>query len=147
MALDTSSPMMGQQILKKWALKPSGLGDFIPGRSITDNILLANDLVRGFHLDKGPARMCLKLDLSRAFDSVRWKFLEVAMEHLNFPRKMINWILECVRNPAFSVIVNDFSVIVNDKPCGFFNSNQALRQACPLSPTLLQRHGVLLLSR
>lgn len=58
---------------------------FIPGISLSDNILLANDLVRGFHLGKGQARMCLKLDLSKAFDNVSWDFLKSAMEFLNLP--------------------------------------------------------------
>lgn len=58
---------------------------FIPGRSITDNILLTHDLVRGFHLNRGPPTMCLKLDLSKAFDSIKWDFIEAALKCFNFP--------------------------------------------------------------
>lgn len=103
---------------------------FIPRRSITDNILLDNDLVRGFHLATGQAKMCLKLDLSKAFDSVCWTFLEVAWTHLNLPKMIIGWIMECILSPSFSIMING-------SPCGFFNSGRGLRQGCPLSPYLL----------
>lgn len=43
---------------------------FIPGRSITENIRLSHDLLRSFHLNRGKSRMCLKIDLCNAFDSV-----------------------------------------------------------------------------
>ena len=47
---------------------------FIPGRSIADNVLVAQDLLNGFHLEKGVQRMCLKLYLAKAYDSLRWDF-------------------------------------------------------------------------
>lgn len=40
-------------------------------RSITDSILLSHDLLRGFHLSNGNPKTCLKLDISKAFDSIR----------------------------------------------------------------------------
>ena len=43
---------------------------FIGGRRITDNILLAHELVRGFQVKRSPKRAYLKLDLRKAFDSV-----------------------------------------------------------------------------
>lgn len=42
---------------------------------------------------------------------------------------MVNWIMICVKGPAFSVIING-------SPCGFFKSNRGLRQGSPLSPYL-----------
>lgn len=56
--------------------------------------------------------MCLKVDLSKAFDSVRWNFIKDAPVAMHFPAKMINWILECVIDPAFSIPINE-------NPCGF----------------------------
>ena len=79
---------------------------FISGRNIADNILLCHDLFKGFHLDKGKPRMCLKLNNNKAFDSVRWDFVEAALKALNSPSSMIGWIMECIGNPAFSILVN-----------------------------------------
>lgn len=67
--------------------------------------------------------------LNKAFDSIRWDFLEDALATLNFPQFGIKWILECVLQPGFSIIING-------KPCGFFNGTRGLRQGCPLSPYL-----------
>lgn len=73
--------------------------------------------------------MCLKIDLSKTFDCIRWDFLEHALHSFGVPKAMITWILECVSNPHFSVLVNGGS-------CGYFKGTRGLRQGCPLSPYL-----------
>lgn len=57
---------------------------FIPGRSIADNVLMAQDLLYQFHLNRGHPRMCLKLELAKAYDSLRWDFLESALRVMSF---------------------------------------------------------------
>lgn len=99
---------------------------FIPGRSIADNILLSQALVKIFHRAKGKQCMCLRLDLSKAFDSINWPFVKAALHHLNFPKNVINCIMACISELAFSILANG-------KSCGFFNSTRGLRQGCPLS--------------
>ncbi|KAK1316673.1 hypothetical protein QJS10_CPA05g01847 [Acorus calamus] len=47
---------------------------FIKGRSIHHNILLAHELISYINKD-GPYRACIKVDLRKAFDSVRWPYL------------------------------------------------------------------------
>ncbi|XP_059663757.1 uncharacterized protein LOC132309469 [Cornus florida] len=42
---------------------------FVQGRKITDSILLAHVLLRGYHKDIGPPRCAIKIDLMKAFDS------------------------------------------------------------------------------
>ena len=69
---------------------------FIPGRSIADNILLAQDLIHNFHLLRGPSRMCVKIDLAKAYDSVRLDFLEAALKCLQFPAHFIKLIMACL---------------------------------------------------
>ena len=100
---------------------------FVPGRSIADNILLAQDLIHNFHLNKGSPKMCIKLDLAKAYDSVRWDFLEAALRCLRFPVKIVKILMECVSGAKFSVLVNGTAE-------GFFQGTRGLRQGCPLSP-------------
>ncbi|KAL8116943.1 hypothetical protein AgCh_023212 [Apium graveolens] len=44
---------------------------FVKGRSITDNILMAQELFRGYNRESGTAKCALKFDLHKAFDSIR----------------------------------------------------------------------------
>ena len=45
---------------------------FVHGRSIADNILLTQELMKNYHYDFGPPRCALKIDLKKAYDSIRW---------------------------------------------------------------------------
>lgn len=83
---------------------------FIPGREILDNILLIQDLLHNFHLKRGSPKMCLKLDLAKAYDSVRWELLEAAMGVLGFPAHFIRLVMECVKYPSYSILLNESAV-------------------------------------
>ncbi|GJU94038.1 sugar transport protein 13 [Tanacetum coccineum] len=43
---------------------------FVPGRSITDNILLTQELMHNYHLDRGSPRCAFKVDIQKAYDTV-----------------------------------------------------------------------------
>jgi hypothetical protein len=47
----------------------------VPNRSISENILLAQEVLRDYHKKGGKARCTLKVDLMKAYDSVNWDFL------------------------------------------------------------------------
>ena len=101
---------------------------FIKGRKISDNILLAQDLMRDYHKPSGSPRVDSKVNLIRAYDSVRWEFLLDLLNILNFPPKMQRWITICVTSPQYSINFNG-------KFVGFFTSAKGLRQVgrCPLT--------------
>ncbi|KAL0302085.1 UNVERIFIED_CONTAM: hypothetical protein Scaly_3044300, partial [Sesamum calycinum] len=48
---------------------------FVLGHSISDNILLAQELLAGYNQAKLPPRCTLKVDIQKAYDSVEWDFL------------------------------------------------------------------------
>ena len=102
---------------------------FIPGRQISDNILLTQELLHNYHLNKGPARCALKIDLKKAFDTISWQFILKGLQCIGIPVRMINWIHACISS-AF------FSVGLNGSLHGFFPSSRGLRQGDPLSPYL-----------
>ncbi|XP_039015130.1 uncharacterized protein LOC120145326 [Hibiscus syriacus] len=45
---------------------------FVKGRSIVDNVLLAQEIVRGYSRKNMSPRCALKIDLQKAFDSLNW---------------------------------------------------------------------------
>jgi hypothetical protein len=57
---------------------------FIKGRSIHDNFLYVRNIARRFHRNGTPS-LLVKLDISKAFDSVRWDYLLSLMQHRGFP--------------------------------------------------------------
>lgn len=61
---------------------------FIKGRSIQDNFLLIKQMERYLHWKREP-HILLKLDISKAFDSVSWPFPLEILQHLSFGQASI----------------------------------------------------------
>ncbi|GJZ52720.1 RNA-directed DNA polymerase, eukaryota, reverse transcriptase zinc-binding domain protein [Tanacetum coccineum] len=55
---------------------------FIPGRQISDNILLTQEFMRGYQWNVGQraSRCAFKIDIQKAYDTVNWKFLEFILK-------------------------------------------------------------------
>ncbi|GJZ76220.1 RNA-directed DNA polymerase, eukaryota, reverse transcriptase zinc-binding domain protein [Tanacetum coccineum] len=71
---------------------------FIPGRQISDNILLTQEFMRGYNWNvwHGSSRCSFKIDIQKAYDTVSWKFLESILKYFGFHPIMINWIMRQV---------------------------------------------------
>ena len=69
---------------------------FISGRRISDNILLSQELMKGYHKCTGPAHCAMKVDLMKAYDLVRWDFVDATLIKMGFLRTVIDWIMVCV---------------------------------------------------
>lgn len=102
---------------------------FIKGRLLMENVLLASELVKNYHKDTVTPRALMKIDISKAFDSVQWSFVLRSLEALGILEKFIRWIKLCISTPSFSVQVNG-------DLAGYFRSSRGLRQGCSLSPYL-----------
>ncbi|GJU01717.1 RNA-directed DNA polymerase, eukaryota, reverse transcriptase zinc-binding domain protein [Tanacetum coccineum] len=53
---------------------------FVPGRHIQDNILITQELLRGYNRKNRPKRCAMKIDIQKAYDTVNWDFLNETLE-------------------------------------------------------------------
>lgn len=104
---------------------------FVPGRSITDNVLIAFEMIHFMRRRKSrqDGEVALKLDISKAYDRVRWSYLWYRMRIMGFSEKWIKWMKLCVTTVQYMVCLNGDSV-------GPIFPNRGLRQGDPLSPYL-----------
>ncbi|KAL0287958.1 UNVERIFIED_CONTAM: hypothetical protein Sangu_2668400 [Sesamum angustifolium] len=109
-------------------ISPSQSG-FVPGRLIANNILLAQEMTHHLDMRHSKGNLILKLDMSKAYDRVKWKFLYAILEKMGFPARFIPLIKHCIEHCWFTILVNGES-------SGFFKSSQGLRQGDPISPAL-----------
>lgn len=101
---------------------------FIKGRFILDNLLLVQHTTKFLHQQKQP-RIPLKLDITKAFDSVSWPFLLEVLKNLGF-------------GPVWCDIISGLlassstQVLLNGSPGNKIAHCRGLRQGDPLSPML-----------
>jgi hypothetical protein len=99
---------------------------FIKRRSLHDNFFYMRNLTRRFHRTK-TLTLLLKLDISKAFDSVRWDYLLSLMDRLGFPMRWRNWISDLLTSSTSLVLLNRI-------PLNPIQHGRGLRQGDPLSP-------------
>ncbi|XP_022002776.1 uncharacterized protein LOC110900170 [Helianthus annuus] len=102
---------------------------FVPGRKISDNILLTQELMHNYHRNIGPPKCAFKVDIQKAYDTVDWAFLKNILVGFGFHSSMVHWIMVCVSTTTFSVCING-------DVHGFFKGKRGLRQGDPISPYL-----------
>lgn len=103
---------------------------FIPGRLSTDNIVIVQEAIHSMRRKKGKKGwMLLKLDLEKAYDRIRWDFLEDTLIAAQLPQNWRDWIMTCVKGPSMTVLWNG-------EKTDPFTPSRGLRQGDPLSPYL-----------
>ena len=102
----------------------------MPNRWITENVVLAQEIVHSFkHMKKKRGFLGMKLDFNKAYDRMEWSFLEVVLIAFGFSGKTIRLIMQCVSTVQFTLLLNGGI-------CSNFCPFRGLRQGDPLSPYL-----------
>ncbi|XP_057755556.1 uncharacterized protein LOC130974717 [Arachis stenosperma] len=96
---------------------------FVKGRKIVDGALIACEAVHWLKKKKASAWL-IKLDFHKAYDRVRWSFVDVVLENMGFGEK---W-----RDTTASM-----SILVNGTPTIPFKLHRGLHKGDPLSHSYL----------
>ncbi|KAG6682925.1 hypothetical protein I3842_13G166800 [Carya illinoinensis] len=107
-----------------------GLGAFIQGRSILENISLTQEMVQSINKKVRGGNVVLKIDMAKAYDSVAWKFLIQVMAAFGFSEPVCCLVWQCISSPWYSVVMNGTSK-------GFFQGGRGLRHG-PSRPTVME---------
>ena len=104
---------------------------FVPGRLISDNILIAQEMFHGLWTNKAckGKYMAIKTDMSKAYDRVEWDFIKALLQKMGFDFHWITLMMECISSVQYRVLLNG-------QPRGLIVPHRGLRQGDPLSPYL-----------
>ncbi|KAK9200020.1 hypothetical protein WN944_015215 [Citrus x changshan-huyou] len=77
---------------------------FVPGRHITENIIVAQEIIHSMRRKKGrKGFMAIKVDIEKAYGRLSWNFIHKTLQELNLPIGLINLIMACITTARMNV--------------------------------------------
>ncbi|XP_049362737.1 uncharacterized protein LOC125827465 [Solanum verrucosum] len=102
---------------------------FVKSRSISENVLLAQEIIGDINKRNKHTNVVVKLDMTKAYDRVSWVFMTKVLRKFGFSEVIIDMIWRLLSN-------NWYSICINGQIHGLFQSTRGLKQGDHLSPTL-----------
>ncbi|GJR33529.1 RNA-directed DNA polymerase, eukaryota, reverse transcriptase zinc-binding domain protein, partial [Tanacetum coccineum] len=78
---------------------------FIAERQILDGPFILNEILQ-WSKTKKKQSLIFKVDFEKAYDSVRWDFLDDILKKFGFGEKWCKWIQSCLRSSRGSILIN-----------------------------------------
>lgn len=104
---------------------------FVPGRSIQDNIIVAQEMVHNTRKMKGKrGSFIIKVGLSKAYDKVSWEFIWRVLEEKKIPSNLVNMIMHGITSVETNIKWNGVRSL-------FFRPSRGIRHGNPISPYIL----------
>ena len=79
---------------------------FVKSRSISENIILAQEIIYGMKLPKEGSNVVIKLDMVKAYDRVSWAYICIVLRKMGFSEVFIDRIWRIMSNNWYSVVIN-----------------------------------------
>ncbi|XP_052290912.1 uncharacterized protein LOC112498105 [Citrus sinensis] len=103
---------------------------FILGRHITENIVIAQEVMHSMRKKTGATGfMVIKVDLEKAYDRLSWEFISDTLREARIPPDLIQVIMTCITSATMRILWNG-------EATNEFIPSRGIRQGCPLSPYL-----------
>ena len=87
-------------------------GAFVNGQELLFNVLLSQEIARGYTRKYLSPRCMMKIDLRKAYDSVFWEMVREMLDSLNFPTVFTSWVMACVSFLSFTIHMNGGTIRV-----------------------------------
>ncbi|KAH9673795.1 reverse transcriptase domain-containing protein [Citrus sinensis] len=101
---------------------------FVPGRQITENIVMAQEIIHTMRNKRGKiGQMAVKVDLEKAYDRLRWDFIHDTLKDVGLPKEFIRITMECITTARMQIL---WGGEITEE----FTPSRGIRQGDPLSP-------------
>jgi len=109
---------------------------FLPGRNILEGAVILHETLHELHIKKKDG-VIFKIDFKKAYDKLKWSFLQQTLRIKVFSQKWCQWV-------KIFTAGGNVNIKVNDQLGSYFQIKKGLRQGDHMSPILFNIVGDML---